>query len=273
MIAEDVKALLRARFGGDGAICMEEVGSGTGAGAGRWADMVAMETWPSRGLVIHGIEVKVSKYDWLREKANPEKAEAVHRYCDFWWLAVTPGVVGDVMAEVPAGWGVLEAHDDLTGKRELKVLRAAERQERGKDVPRIFVAAMLRAITRAEDARVNNFVRDEVHRRVHAERERDRERAKNGHSRFSALAAAVTAEMGGAADWVGDDEMARAMALVIKLGLTKGYGGLGDVLRAIATAEEAAKKIRARMEKDPALAAALDVASLKKIAKRDAALT
>lgn len=271
MLAIDVMDLLRARFGGDGAICMAEVGSGTGAGAGRWADMVAMETWPSRGLVIHGVEVKVSKYDWLREKATPEKAEAVHRYCDFWWLAVAPGVVADV-AEVPAGWGVLEAQDDLTGKRVLKVLRAAERQERSKDVPRIFVAAMLRAITRAEDTRVNNFIRDEVHKRVNAERERDRERAKNGHSRFSALAAAVTAEMGRDADWVGDDEMARAMALVIKLGLTKGYGGLGDVLRAIATAEEAAKKIRSRMEKDPALSAALDVGTIKKSAKREAAL-
>lgn len=271
MIAEDVKALLRARFGGDGAICMEEVGSGTGAGAGRWADMVAMETWPSRGLVIHGIEVKVSKYDWLREKANPEKAEAVHRYCDFWWLAVAPGVVADV-ADVPAGWGVLEAREDLAGKRELKVLRAAERQERAKDVPRIFVAAMLRSITRAADTRINSFIQGEVHKRVHAERERDRERAKAGHSRFSALAAAVTAEMGDKADWVGDDEMARAMALVIKLDLTKSYGGLGDVLRGLATAEEAAKKIRGRMEKDPALTAALDVASIKKVAKRDAAI-
>lgn len=272
MIAAEVMDRLRARFGGDGAICMAEVGSGTGAGAGRWADMVAMETWPSRGLVIHGIEVKVSKHDWLREKANPEKAEAVHRYCDFWWLAVAPGVVADV-SEVPAGWGVLEAQDDLAGKRELKVLRAAERQERPKDVARIFVAAMLRAITRAEDARMNHFICEEVDKRVRAERERDRERARNGHSRFSALAAAVTAEMGDKADWTDDSEMARAMALVIKLGLTKGYGGLGDVLRAVATAEEAAKKIRSRMEKDPALAAALDVANLKKIAKRDAALT
>ena len=140
MIAADVKELLRARFGAEGAICMEEVGSGTGAQAGRYADMVAMETWPSRGLVIHGIEVKVWKYDWLRERATPEKAEAVHRYCDFWWLAVTPGVVEDV-SEVPAGWGVLEAQQDPAGKRTLKVLRQAERQERANDVPRIFVAA------------------------------------------------------------------------------------------------------------------------------------
>lgn len=271
MIADGVIDLLRARFGGSGAICMTEVGNATGAGVGRWADLVAMETWPSRGLVIHGVEVKVSKYDWLREKAAPEKAEAIHRYCDFWWLAVTPGVVAD-LAEVPDGWGAFEARIDLAGKPELAVLRPAVRQARAESVPRVFVAAMLRALTRAEDSRVDKFVREEVERRVAAARERDRERARDGHSRFEALAAAVTAELGQRLEWVSDDEMARAMALVIKLNLTKGYDGLGLLLRTIVTAEETAKKLRVRMEKDPELRAALDVASIKKVGKREAAL-
>ncbi len=50
----------------------------------RAADAVAMDLWPSKGLEIHGHEVKVSRSDWLSELKQPEKCEPVKRYCDRW---------------------------------------------------------------------------------------------------------------------------------------------------------------------------------------------
>lgn len=60
-----------------------EVGNATGFNARRHADAVAMNMYPSRGLVLHGFEFKASKSDWKRELANPQKAEEIAQYCDY----------------------------------------------------------------------------------------------------------------------------------------------------------------------------------------------
>lgn len=71
----------------------------------RTADALAMSLWPSRGLHLHGFEIKVSRHDWLRELKNPEKAEEIAQYCHFWWVVAPDGVVP--AEEVPANWGLL----------------------------------------------------------------------------------------------------------------------------------------------------------------------
>lgn len=43
----------------------------------RIADAVAIGCWKSRGLYIHGFEIKVSRSDWLFERKHPEKAETI----------------------------------------------------------------------------------------------------------------------------------------------------------------------------------------------------
>ena len=77
-----------------------------GFNANRTLDALAMNTWPSRGLEVHGFECKSSRGDWLREKEDPSKAEAFARFCDRWWL-----VVGDEeivrAGELPPTWGLL----------------------------------------------------------------------------------------------------------------------------------------------------------------------
>ena len=67
-----------------------------------------MSLWPSRGLEMHGFEVKVSRSDWIKELRTPDKAEAVYRYCDHWWI-VAGGV--DIVApgELPPTWGMIVA--------------------------------------------------------------------------------------------------------------------------------------------------------------------
>ena len=104
------------------------------------ADVVAMNTWPSRGLAVHGIEVKVSRSDWLRELKDPAKSASVQRFCDRWWLAAGDDKVAK-MEEVPEAWGLLV----LRGKALVQVKEAlpmpAEPLTRG------FAATLLRNAT------------------------------------------------------------------------------------------------------------------------------
>lgn len=56
--------------------------------------------------LLHGHEVKVSRSDWLRELADPSKAEAWSRYCDRWWLVVPDKAIVKP-GELPDSWGLL----------------------------------------------------------------------------------------------------------------------------------------------------------------------
>ena len=110
----------------------------------RTADAVAMNLWPSRGLEVHGFEVKTRRSDWLNELKNPEKADSIAKYCDRWWLAVAGGY-GEERAEsivrpgeLPAAWGLLSMHGgQLRCDKEASKLDAIP-------LDRHFVAALLR---------------------------------------------------------------------------------------------------------------------------------
>jgi hypothetical protein len=78
----------------------------------RTADFIAIDTWESKGLEIHGHEVKVSRSDWLHELADPTKAEAFKRYCNRWWLVVPDESIVR-KGELPAGWGLLALRGGL----------------------------------------------------------------------------------------------------------------------------------------------------------------
>lgn len=80
--------------------------NGTGYASDRTADAIAMSLWPSRGLHIYGFEVKSSRNDWLTEMKNPEKADAIARYCHYWYLVVgNKNIVKD--DELPKTWGLI----------------------------------------------------------------------------------------------------------------------------------------------------------------------
>lgn len=116
---------------------MFEVGNATGYAVNRHADAVIMSLWPSRGLELHGVEIKVSRSDWKREAADPEKAEEIAKYCDRWWVITAPGVIDD-LSDVPPAWGVRE----YDGKR-WRTLREAKITE-AQPLSRGFLGAMLR---------------------------------------------------------------------------------------------------------------------------------
>lgn len=135
--ASEVRQALRLRYAAPEYALFEEVGNATGSRCNRHADAVAMAIWPSRGLFVHGFEIKVERRDWLNEKKNPSKADEVARYCDFWWLVVGDSTIVQA-GELPETWGLLELQGKaLVCKTEATKLEA-EQLDRG------FLAAVLR---------------------------------------------------------------------------------------------------------------------------------
>lgn len=104
----------------------------------RIADALAIDCWTSKGMEIHGHEVKVSRSDWLAELRDPEKAEAFRPYVNRWWLVVPDRAI--VRDDLPAGWGLMLAHPGA-GTR---VVRQAPLLD-PIAIPRPMLAAMLRA--------------------------------------------------------------------------------------------------------------------------------
>ena len=115
------------------------VRSGAGFDARRTADFVAMDLWPSKGLALHGHEIKVSRPDWLRELKEPEKAAEFIPYMNYWWAVVSgPRIVRD--GELPEGWGLMVMRGPL-----LTVAVKAPRRD-AKPLTPTRLAALLRAV-------------------------------------------------------------------------------------------------------------------------------
>ncbi len=88
---------------------MREVRNGTGWQRNeRYADALVVSCWPSRGIYALGVEVKVSRSDWLHELKQPTKSAEIQKYCRHWWLATTPGIVHP--GELPPTWGLVEVN-------------------------------------------------------------------------------------------------------------------------------------------------------------------
>lgn len=136
----DVRHLLKRYFEPPSFAFLEEVRNQTGWGPEeRYADVVAMSLWPSRGLEIHGVEIKVSRGDWLKELKTPEKSEPIQRYCDRWWIAVGDALIVKE-GELPPTWGLL-IPSPRGAKMRVKV-QAPKLKPTALD--RGFVASMLR---------------------------------------------------------------------------------------------------------------------------------
>lgn len=121
---------------------LEEVRNAAGFESERSADAVAMSVWPSRGLELHGIEIKASRSDWTRELKKPQKQEAIFQYMDRFWLAVgSRELVRE--GELPTTWGLLVPRGDkLVAEVEAPKLTP-------KPVSRGFLASILRNALRS----------------------------------------------------------------------------------------------------------------------------
>ena len=144
MKASEIRAALKAYYRAPEAAIVFEVAKGTGWAANRHLDAVAMDLWPSRGLALTGIEIKVALADFRKEIADPSKAEEVARFCDYFYIAAPKGLIPT--DELPLAWGLLQVGED--GRARIKVKAAKTEAE---DFGRPFVAALLRAATRPID--------------------------------------------------------------------------------------------------------------------------
>jgi hypothetical protein len=136
-----IRVLLRKRYRGDAWAIFDEVPNSTGYGRSRVCDMLVMSLWPSRGLELHGFEIKVTRADWLNEIRDPDKSEEFKKYCDRWWLVAPSRKI--LKDDLPADWGFMWVR-----KGKLVVSRGAP-QLKPKPMLRPFLASILRCAKRA----------------------------------------------------------------------------------------------------------------------------
>lgn len=101
----DVMAALAKKYCAPAWAFLPQVPDGTGSHKTRTADAMAMSLYPSRGLHIHGFEIKTWRGDWIRELRDPKKADGFCARCDFWWIATLPDIVRE--GELPPTWGLM----------------------------------------------------------------------------------------------------------------------------------------------------------------------
>lgn len=134
-----VREAIEQRFKSPEYAVLPGVSNGTGAHHRRTIDAVIMSLWPSRGLTLAGVEIKVSRADLVRELANPAKQEAHFKFFDYFYLAVgDASIVRD--GEVPATWGLLVPG---RGGTSMKVAKEAPKLS-PEPISRAFLAAILR---------------------------------------------------------------------------------------------------------------------------------
>lgn len=228
MNARDVKAAIARKFAPPAYALFYEVGEGTGARAGRYADAVAMSLWPSRGCELVGFEVKVSRGDWLAELKQPEKSMPIQRFMDRWWIVTPPDIVRP--GELPPTWGhfVVKA----SGLHCATQAPALPREQ----IEPPFLAALLRRADEHARAAIKSGIDEamageraaieaEVARRV------ERELQMRGRARSDAedKLKALTDACGLLPDdqrWFDASGFGRAAALVHRTGIAATYGGI-----------------------------------------------
>ncbi len=169
MTAEDLHALLRLRFPLPEFALFRQVCE-AGTGGARYMDALAMNLFRSRGMEVHGFEIKVTRSDWLRELKDPAKADPLARFCDRYWIVAPEGAKRPLIptSELPPTWGLLVPRAGTLYAQVPAPKREAEPLSRG------FVATILRrAVDDGSmdfDGRIRDAVREERGRlaKVHA---------------------------------------------------------------------------------------------------------
>jgi len=145
----DVLSALQKHWPSPAYAWLFEVQDATGGRARRRADALVCSCWPSNGIWLAGVELKVSRSDWKRELKDPGKAWGVGRYCHYWWLACPAGVA----EEVPEAWGLVTVDD----KGTVRVRKQAPRRE-PEPLTFDFLASVMRNTEALVDGRINDAV-------------------------------------------------------------------------------------------------------------------
>ena len=110
-------------------------------------DALAFNAWPSKGNALYGLEIKLSRADWLRELRDPVKSEVMRKQVDKMFVIAPPGVVCQKKDKGVLGdqWGHYEIRQ--SGSILFKKMNDCKKLPGsvGADLPRAFVTAILRA--------------------------------------------------------------------------------------------------------------------------------
>lgn len=236
-MADDAKALTSAGVrsciqdhfgsGGERYAVLFEVRNGTAFNANRSVDAVVMSLWPSLGLELWGMEIKISRGDWLRELRAPEKASEVFSYFDRWFLVAPADVVKPDELPEPWGWFIPES-----GK--LRKARDASLNPSPKQIDRNVLAALLRRTAKTDDAFVNKQVEAALNaqRKTH-EAEIDRRiLERQGALREAAEEWEKVRELlkDKSQGYIYQPDVIAAIHVLMKSGVTGSYGGLRGLL-------------------------------------------
>lgn len=236
---------LANRFAPPAHAVITEVPDATGYGKTRTADALVMSLWPSRGLTLSGVEVKASRSDWVKERDDPSKAEAIARYCDYWYLAVgDPSIVQP--GELPETWGLLVPHGES--------LKVAKEPAKLSPVPidREFLASLFRVIAigpagaiRREFERGRSAGYAEARRSFEASAERTDRGAKDECERLKRAIAEFEQASGVRIDQWNGGPIGRAVKCVLGRGLTevdRYVQEIGRLANSMAIAHDDAKR-------------------------------
>lgn len=144
--ADELRDRLRERWPSPEWVVLDEVRSCTGFNrAERYTDLMALSTYPSRGLRLIGCELKSSRSDLKKELTSPDKAREMQQWCDAWYLVLgRADLIQD--GELPPKWGLI-----VPAGKGLKVVSPAA-ELKPQLWPRDFVASMLRSAHKQKPA-------------------------------------------------------------------------------------------------------------------------
>ena len=152
----DIRAALSIKYPAQSHALMWEVSHA--GNQTRYADAVAVGLWQSHGNEIEGIEIKVSRGDWLNELKQPDKSQGVFQYCHRFWLVTPKDLVKT--DELPSTWGLME----FTGE-QLRIKVKAPKLKPSAVTPG-FLAAMLRRSAGKDEEMSAKIIDREVRERV-----------------------------------------------------------------------------------------------------------
>ena len=226
-----------------------EVRDRAGFQARRALDAVVIDSWPSSGLQIHGLEIKVSASDLRRELQDIEKSGRFHEHLDLFSIAAPKGVVK--LDLLPEKWGLYQLTDDGTLKARRKPLALHDTNKR--PVDRSFAVAFARALaSRGADQRV---LRSEYDRGFKAGENaagtdlrllrREKERWEESRKRFEESSGLNLDEW----RWTGE-KIGEAVRFVLDGGLNgvvRGSHGLHDLAKKTQALAEAFDEVREQL--------------------------
>lgn len=250
MRSDDIKASLAATYVQPEWVINFEVANGTGHAVTRRADAIAMNVYPSRGLELRGMEIKVSRADFLSEMKNPDKADAIARYCNSFYLVCPKGLVDK--DELPEAWGLIE----VSHAGVVRIRKKAKFVEKPiEPVSKELMAAMLRCSGKADQALLAAAVKQETSKvreqeRKRADNEIDAALVRHTHSmtdfavKFEVLERLCNNQ---AINMLRNEQFLRAVLLVHKLGIASSYGLVKRLTAAVDNAIKGAAEIQSSL--------------------------